>query len=413
MYTSRYQPPRLLASEYYSSGPSVSHHSDRPAKKQQTNVLTPVDPNKGAAHVVLRRTVSSLVPPDLSLRHSSKSPSKAQKDGRPTRSSASKSAAAAAAKSAHRLSSSAASIHSTTSSVRSRKRKYYHVPCLTSMPCEILDEVFSHLTQKDLHAVLLCNKYLADSAAPALYAAPRFASTYRFAQFVSLITHSPPLANLVRELNLSNIATDVPEELPLAGWRDWKYRNDPLHTIRKETDFKIRKGWKAVASAPPPKVAHPLPSPFLTQYHTCRDVPIGAVLHIITACPRLSIIDLSYVPIAADYAVLPVAAKHSGYKPTAFTNLLFVSDVPKAYTWRSEETKVVNAGVELVDAITKLRSLKTFKARRGVWLTTGIANKFVKRCRTVGWDFRECGGYKGEKWAVRGSSEYIEGLLGE
>ncbi|KAF3940956.1 hypothetical protein ABW19_dt0206429 [Dactylella cylindrospora] len=281
------------------------------------------------------------------------------------------------------------------------------------MPCEILDEIFCHLGQKELHAVLLCNKYLADSAAPALYATPKFASTYRFAQFVSLVTHNAPLANLVRELDLSNISADIPEELPVAGWREWKYRTDPLHTIRREDNFKLRKG-KSVAPPAKQKGVHPLPSPFLAQYHTCRDIPMGAVIHIVVACTRLRKINISNVPLAADYIVLPAAARYSGYKPTAFTNRLFVSDVPKAYTWRSEETKVVNASVDLVDAVTRLRSLEVFKARHGVWVTKDTASKLVRGCHRVEkWDFRGCGMYKGTRWATKGSSEQIRELLKE
>ncbi|KAJ6257667.1 hypothetical protein Dda_7454 [Drechslerella dactyloides] len=414
----------FYAPPYYSDTPSP-RPIGRPLKKQQTlpAVLTPIDPNKGAAAVStsspppvvvpLRRTVSSLVPPDLpklSIKQKAKNALSPDAARRPTK----------AANAAHRLSSSAASIHSTTSSFRSRKRKYYDVACLTSMPCEILDEVFSYLPQRDLHAVLLCNRYLADSVAPALYAAPRFASTYRFAQFVSVITHSPLLASLVRELELESVAEAVPEDLPVAGWRDWKYRTDPLHTIRREPDgFRLRKvgGGSSGGGSGKGRVkgtTHPLPSPFLTQYHTCRDVPMGGVLHIIVACSRLRKINLSNVAIADDYAVLPPASKHSGYRPTAFTNLLFVSDVPKSYTWRSDETKALHAAVELVNAVTKLRYLESFEARRGVWLTSGIASRLVSGCvRAVEWDFRECGGYKGERWARKGSSEEILDLLVE
>ncbi|KAF3165340.1 hypothetical protein TWF751_009123 [Orbilia oligospora] len=410
-YGGRYQSPRLLSTQYYSDAPAGPRFDGRPAKKQQTAVLTPVDPNKGAARPtvpVLRRTVSSLVPPDVPLKPLAKS--KAKNEATSKLRTTGKSMAAAM-KAAHRLSSSGASIHSTTSSFRSRKRKYYQVACLTSMPCEILDEIFCHLDQKTLHAILLSNKYLADSAAPALYAAPTFASTYRFAQFVSLITHNAPLANLVRELDLSNIPSEVPEDMPLAGWRDWKYRTDPLHTIRREDNFRLRKGVKVVAPPTPPKGVHPLPSPFLTQYHTCRDVPFGALLHIIVACQRLRKVDISNVPIADDYAVLSPAARYSKYRPTAFTNLLFVSDVPKAYTWRPDETKAINAAVDVVDAVLKLKNLEYFGARHGVWVTSAIANKLVTGYPKIEWDFRDCGGYKGEKWATEGTSEEIYSLL--
>ncbi|EPS38568.1 hypothetical protein H072_7688 [Dactylellina haptotyla CBS 200.50] len=404
-----YQPPRLLGVQYYADAPAVSRLDGRPAKKQQTAVLTPVDPNKGTARPnlpVLRRTVSSLVPPEVPLKSLARSKGKNDGNLRPK----ANTKAMTAAKSLHRLSSSAASIHSTTSSFRSRKRKYYQVACLTSMPCEILDQIFCHLGQKELHAILLSNKYLADSAAPALYATPKFASTYRFAQFVSLITHNALLANLVRELDLSNISAEVPEDLPLAGWRDWKYRTDPLHTIRRD-DFNRRRGGKAPPPSTQPKGAHPLPSPFLAQYHTCRDVPFGAVLHILVACQRLRKVNLSNILIAADYAVLPT--KHSVYRPTTFTKLLFVSDVPKAYTWRSDETRAINAGVEVVEAILNLRYLETFYTKHGIWLTSNTATKLVQGNLKVEWDFRECGGYKGEKWAVKGSSDEIYALLSE
>src|SRR5438046_1328500 len=129
------------------------------------------------------------------------------------------------AKVARQISASASSIRSFTSSMLSRKRKYTPLAKLDALPAEILDEILSYLPQQALRSLLLTNKQFVDAAAIAIYQCPKFASTYRFAQFVSTVSHGKHYADMVRELDLSSFGdpgNTLDEDEPVAGWREWK-----------------------------------------------------------------------------------------------------------------------------------------------------------------------------------------------
>jgi len=160
---------------------------------------------------------------------------------------------------------------------------------LEILPPEILDQIFSYLDQTILRDLITFSSSLTEAAAVALYERPRFASTYRFAQFVTTISQSKRLANMVRVLDLSELnETDV-RGIPMAGWREWKMRTEVLYTL---TDKAPEPSWRRDNSPPPYSVldpakhtsSHPRPHRFLKQWATCRDVPVGAILHTLTAC---------------------------------------------------------------------------------------------------------------------------------
>ncbi|KAK9240251.1 hypothetical protein V1525DRAFT_224883 [Lipomyces kononenkoae] len=348
----------------------------------------------------------------------------------------------------------------------SRKRKHYR-PTLDTLPLEVLDEICCCLPQQALLSLVNTCKALACSAYVYLYQEPRFTSTYRFAQFVSVITHDRTLASYVRALDLSTVEDGLRGNVVLAGWRDWKYRTEPLYWTRKYSghhyfhhQYRYRANTvpssKAALQAPPkpprpdrrsslslsssssaasstsslassqksaksnlqhlqprPELTrHPLQSPLLKQYALSRDVPIGAIIHVVRACPHLQHINLSYLPLAADYYVTS-----RKYKPTAFTNLLFVSDVPKSYTWREHETVQVLAGRELVGAIMELRELQTLELRNLVWITKDIISRIVghdRLRRTLTYiDARESGMTRGRPWALAGRPDAFSVALQE
>ncbi|KAK9350693.1 hypothetical protein V1523DRAFT_418981 [Lipomyces doorenjongii] len=380
-----------------------------------------------------------------------------------------------------KLASSGASIRSfrsrTSALSWNRKRKQYR-PTLDTLPLEVLDEICSSLPQQALLSTVSTCKSLACSAYVYLYQEPHFTSTYRFAQFVSAITHDRTLASYVRCLDLSTIENGLKGNVVLAGWRDWKYRSEPLYWTRKysghhyhhqyrhrantvpssksapqapakprrpdrpdrrasvptgslSTSSSAASSSSSLASSQTPSKSktqqrpmqsplrstalsvtsrHPLQSPLLKQYSLSRDVPIGAIIHVIRACPHLQHINLSYLPLAADYFV--TSRKH---KPTAFTNLLFVSDVPKSYTWREHETVQVLAGRELVSAILELRELQTLELRNLVWITKDIISRIVEHERfkqTLTYvDVRESGMSRGRPWALAGRLEVFSAAL--
>lgn len=125
----------------------------------------------------------------------------------------------------------------------------------------LVQQVLSHLDQKDLVHCLYVSKRMNNLTIPTLYYYPKFTSTYRVAQFVHTILCNSILAKLVKVLDLSAIdlpvllteaerlkhqdnliygmsssATDVlcnTSKIVYAGWRDWKFRNHPVHGNNK------------------------------------------------------------------------------------------------------------------------------------------------------------------------------------
>src|SRR6202035_6011664 len=84
-------------------------------------------------------------------------------------------------------------------------------------------------------------------------------------------------------------------------------------------------------------------------------------------------INLNDLHISADYVILPSAPpprwkpllpinKPPTYHPTAFTNLLFISDVPRSHTWRGPEFRTLRYD-EFVNAICSLDELEVLYFR--------------------------------------------------
>lgn len=101
------------------------------------------------------------------------------------------------------------------------------------------------------------------------------------------------------------------------------------------------------------------------------------------------------------------------YVPTATTSLLFVSDVPKSWTWRSTDLQPVYTDF-VVSHIIPLDHLKELKARHNLWLNTNRVQMLVyedgcKNLERV--DFRGSGMQKDPIWAVKGSRKDVRGFL--
>lgn len=281
------------------------------------------------------------------------------------------------------------------------------------MPSEILDAIFQYLGQDTLLALTKVSRQMLDEAANTLYARPSFASTYRLAQFVSVISQKPLLARMVRVLDLSNLESCVEPDVPLAGWREWKFRSSPLYTVhRDDLGKRDKSGSREIGPIVKRTGSHPLPLPFLKQYSTSRDIPIGGILHILRACPHIQKLNLSNVLLAPDYSVL--RTKTSTYKSVAFTGLLFVSDVPKSFTWEVNDTRPLHASIDLVEAVLSLKCLGILKIKGGLWITRDIARRIVGECEKLEMvDFRECGMHKDHRWAIEGQKDKVKAIIQE
>jgi len=123
-------------------------------------------------------------------------------------------------------------------------------------------------------------------------------------------------------------------------------------------------------------------------------------------CWGRRILNLNDLHVAADYVILPAAPqpkwkpllaslhKPPVYHPTAFSNLLFISDVPKSNTWRGAEFRTLRYD-EFVNAICDLPELEVLNLRCAVWLTRLFAEELVRRAGgAIGLrklDFSGCG----------------------
>jgi hypothetical protein len=315
------------------------------------------------------------------------------------------------------------------SSQQSTTRKLGPTASLENLPSEILDQIVSYLDQATLLSVLTSSTSLNEAAAIALYKRPRFASTYRFAQFVTTVSHSMTYATMVRILDLSRFKEGETKKLPMAGWREWKMRTEPLFAL---TDRAPEPSWRR-SSSPPPyslqdpmkcKSTHPKAHRFLKQWETCRDVPMGAILHVLEACKRIKyecvnfhycrtnvnsrFIDLSNLSLADDYA-LPPSPKHP---LTAHTSLLFVSDVPKYWTWQDSDNLVKIPTLDLARSIGRLELLESISIRLSYWLDTEDIKLMLnegKRLQKV--DFRGNGRSNDTPWAVRGVADVVRSIV--
>ncbi|AOW01058.1 YALI0B01166p [Yarrowia lipolytica CLIB122] len=377
---------------------------------------------------------------------------------------------------------------SSLASVRRIFRSTHHLQPhkdLNSLPHEIMSKIVSHLDQRDVTMCLYVNKNMYSTAVRQLYKEPFFSSTYRFAQFVTQVSHNDELASYVQKLDLSTIRPGfesdeddsaifenepIEDDAVLAGWRDWKLRGDPLYSRQfkrltkhvsnsssslscsrtssnsnSSTESKPVKKRRSVTTAiresriwlsfykknklyqaseevlealrkqnsplVRPKVpfstAHPISSPFLRQYSTSKDVPVGHLIHVVAACKNLTDIDISFLPLAEDYAV----AGSSSYLPTASSGLLFVSDVAKLYTWKPDEIVPVSPS-DLVVAMLQLRDLQVLKLRKLMWVKRDSVVRLVNENNSlVHLDLTDSGLVRGARWAIAGSVEELRQTL--
>ncbi|KAH6670092.1 hypothetical protein B0J14DRAFT_597850 [Halenospora varia] len=410
--------PFLLSQR--SNGLLFSHHhflsnpSSAPPRRQNISILSQIDGNAPAGPrpkmaVILKpvsedakddmnaprsyrqQPVRSLIPPVIPIRKTERNVIRRRRN-----------------------SSSSTSIKSMTSSLLSRRRRsaMTPTPSLTNIPSEILTQIFSTLSQLDLHSLMLTNTNFIELAATYLYATPTFVSTYRFAQFIHTIAHKPHYALQVRHLDLSyfhRLGTDpVTNELVnLCGWREFKWRHHDMYWVRHIHTINT-KGQKYTT--------HPPASPFLKSYHRTRDVPIGGLCHVLKSCTQLRRLNLSRLQLGADFAI-----KSSTFKPTTTHGQIFVSDVPKSHTWESKDLMPVHTD-DIIKCCIELQLLESIKFKECVWLSTiRVAKLLDEAPRAVQFsdgglrrvDFRESGMNREVRWAVRGSREDVEKIVKE
>ena len=152
-------------------------------------------------------------------------------------------------------------------------------PMLETIPSEVKDHIFSYLPPETLHCLLLTSPALSEEAAIRLYHSPRFRTTYRFAQFVTTISHSRRYASMVHVFQLSDRKEVEGRANGLASWREWRYREIPLYA----------------ASPPPKQLTAPKPKAYKGTHpgnnhllsRTSVSIPVGLVVHVLAACRNI------------------------------------------------------------------------------------------------------------------------------
>ncbi len=152
-------------------------------------------------------------------------------------------------------------------------------PMLEKMPSEIKDLIFSYLPQEMLYCLLLSSPALSEEAANLLYLGPKFRTTYRFAQFVTTVSHSRRYADMVRVFELSDRKEAENRANGFASWREWKYREIPLYA----------------AAAPPSQLMEPKTAKYKGTHpsknhlfnKTSVSLPVGLLVHVLAACRNI------------------------------------------------------------------------------------------------------------------------------
>lgn len=119
-------------------------------------------------------------------------------------------------------------------------------------------------------------------------------------------------------------------------------------------------------------------------------------------------IDLSYVSLADDYR-LPPSLK---YPLTAHTGLLFVSDVPKSWTWRDTDNLTKIPLHKITQDIAQLPLLEKIRIRGSYWLGAEDVKIILDDSKTLQRvDFRGSGMGIGLPWAVEGVAEVVRSIV--
>lgn len=120
-------------------------------------------------------------------------------------------------------------------------------------------------------------------------------------------------------------------------------------------------------------------------------------------------INISSIQLAEDFLVVD-----HNYPPSAWTNTIYVSDVPKSWTWKSEELRPIY-NIYIIDQLRKLKHLETVIANNSIFLSTLMIQELVdhshESLRYV--DFAKSGMEREKPWAIKGSRDEVVKIIRE
>lgn len=254
----------------------------------------------------------------------------------------------------------------------------------TQFPVEIQALILGYVDDRLAYLNCMCtSRGMYQTVKPYLYRNVLFTSTYRFAQFISCLRLNSSLGLYVVNVDLSTVQsgyTELAEEDPeredadeaedsisdllcktLAGWRDWKYKNNPLYALhpapavpltkvhsavslhsqselkrlklskyfkRKRSHSEVSLAAAAAAAnasggtaaafnhhmlpaslAGGHSLSHPKINKFLLNYAQSKDVPTGYVIHLINMCPNMESLNLANLTFSTDYRIKPAVLR--------------------------------------------------------------------------------------------------------
>lgn len=311
-------------------------------------------------------------------------------------------------------------------------------PNLGTLPPEIQTNICAHLKQRSLLSLTLTSPAVSGVAIAQLYHTPKFRSTYRLAQFVHTVSHSPRYADLVRTFNLWDNNEDDNITNDFASWMEWKYRSVPLYAARPAPRDIPEPHPKRISDPPRKRYegTHPACNRRLCKPQYLKSVPLGATLHILTACKNLrstpinnyrsmDVLTLSrsvniyFKVIAQDYIV-----KSETYPPTTFTSQIFGSDVPRS--WLGSNTEVEPVTIDaIIQLLVQLPHLENLRIRKAYWLSWNNIKAVFLGCSHLKYlDFTESGQVRQPKlgsynfttsekrpWSVKGNKQMVAEIL--
>lgn len=259
---------------------------------------------------------------------------------------------------------------------------------LDSLPTEILINIIFFVNQKqsDILNLLLLSKIFYYSTLPILYYNPKFISTYRLSQFINTINNNINLSKLVHILNLSSLCNNShnTNSIPIATWRDWKYRYENI-----STDLLYRKSISSNSSNSSSSSifyenntyniktsSHPLCNKSLLKFSDQIDIPTDYIIIILKNCINLNKINLSNLILCHDNTLNEL---------NIFDNLLNLNNLIKlkldAITWCNfkliKNLILSQLKKKSSTIISHLSFRKSGLNKHSIWSTRGSFNDFL------------------------------------
>ena len=150
---------------------------------------------------------------------------------------------------------------------------------LESLALEIQHLIFNYLSQEMLYNLTITSPSFSEVATTILYHSPAFPSSFRFAQFVTTISHSRQHAEMVRIFRVSGETEDRSRASKLASWIEWKYRTVPYYAAEPVpkhcSKFNTR----------PYEDTHPKANKWIGE--RAGNYPAGGIIHVLAACSKI------------------------------------------------------------------------------------------------------------------------------